>query len=37
MGIMIKFSDNGYVGKQPGAWKKCCADYCLRRTPGKNG
>ena len=29
--------DNGYVGKQPVAWKEYCAEYWLQKTPGKHG
>ena len=31
------YLDNVYVGKQPVAWRKYCAEYWLKRTPGKHG
>ena len=33
----LRCFDNGYVGKQPVAWKKYCAEYWLKKTPGKHG
>ena len=35
--ITVHCFDNGYLGKQPVAWKEYCAEYWLKRTPGKHG
>ena len=33
----VRYFDDHYVGKQPVAWKESCAEYWLKRTPGKHG
>ena len=35
--IAVLCFDDGYVGKQPEAWKEYCAEYWLKRSPGKYG
>ena len=33
--LSVRCFDNGYVGKQPVAWKECCAVYWLKKKKKK--